>query len=473
MDHSKVHDAVEQAWTASALPSLSGLVEIPALSPAFDASWAETGHLRAAVEHVRGWIETRGLPGARFEILELPGRSPLLLVDVPATAGSAAQGTVVLYGHLDKQPPAGDWSEGLDPWKPVVRDGRLYGRGAVDDGYSGYAATLAVEAVHAAGGEHARTVLLLETGEESGSPDLPAYMDHLGGRLGEISLVVCLDAGGGDYERFWLTNSLRGAVQATVTVTVLATPQHSGLASGIVPSSFRILRALLERIEDSATGAIKLPAMNVQIPADRLAEAAELARLNPGAPKLQHPLADGVRPVSEDDVELILNNTWRPTLSVIGASGLPEPAAAGAVLRASTSLRLSFRLPPTADPRAALAELEETLTTDVPYNAQVRFDDVFSLNGWNAPTLAPWLSTALDEASDSLLGKRHQGFGIGGGIPFMSMLAERYPQAQFLVTGALGADSNMHVPDEWLNLAFAQKLTEAIAHVLDAHARAV
>lgn len=471
MDHSSVHGVVETGWMASALPSLAEYIKIPALSPDFDASWAETGHLRRAVEHVRDWIAARGLPGAGLEILQLDGRSPLLVVDVPATPGAVAQGTVVLYGHLDKQPPAGDWSEGLDPWQPMVRGCRLYGRGAVDDGYAGYAAALAIEAVHATGGEHARSVLLLETGEESGSRDLPAYMEHLAGRLGDVSLVVCLDAGGGDYERLWLTTSLRGIVQATVKVTVLTSPQHSGLAGGIVPSSFRVLRALLERVEDAGTGRIKLPAMNVQIPAERRAGAEALARFDPGAPKRRHPLADGVRPESEDDVELILNSTWRPALAVTGASGLPEPADAGNVLRASTSLKLSFRLPPTADSRAALAELEQALTTDVPNHAQVELDDVFAQDGWNAPTPAPWLTQALDSVGDAVLGQRHQGVGIGGSVPFMTMLAEHYPRAQFLVTGALGADSNMHVPDEWLNLAFAAKVTEAVAHVLDAHAR--
>jgi acetylornithine deacetylase/succinyl-diaminopimelate desuccinylase-like protein len=472
MDQNTVHRAVAEGWSASALPSLAEFVEIPALSPGFDTSWAKTGHLRAAVDHVREWIAERGLPGARLEVIELEGRSPLLMVDVPATSSAAAPGTVILYGHLDKQPSVGEWSAGLDPWKPVVRDGRLYGRGAVDDGYSGYAATLALEAVRAAGGEHARAVLLLETGEESGSPDLPAYMELLGDRLGEVSLVVCLDAGGGDYERLWLTNSLRGLAQATVTVTVLDIPQHSGMASGIVPSSFRILRVLLDRIEDAETGAIKLPAMNVEIPADRRAEAEELAKSDPGAPKRRQPLVDGVRPVSDDDVELILNNTWRPTLSVVGASGLPEPASAGNVLRTSTTLKLSFRLPPTADSQAALAQLRQALTTDVPYGAKVELADVIAQDGWNAPALAPWLSESLDSVGDRVLGERHQGIGIGGAVPFMTMLAERYPQAQFLVTGALGVDSNMHVPDEWLNLAFAQKVTEAVAHVLDAHARA-
>jgi acetylornithine deacetylase/succinyl-diaminopimelate desuccinylase-like protein len=472
MNHARVHDTVAEGWTGSVLPSMAGLIEIPALSPGFDAAWAETGQLRAAVEHVGGWILSRDLQGAQLEIVELPGRSPLLIVDVPATSGATAQGTVVLYGHLDKQPPTDGWSAGLDPWKPVFRDGRLYGRGAVDDGYSGYAATVALEAVRAAGGEHARAVLLLETGEESGSPDLPAYMEYLGGRIGDVSFVVCLDAGGGDYERLWLTNSLRGFVQATVTVTVLNAALHSGLASGIVPSSFRIMRALLDRIEDAETGVIKLPAMNAEIPADRRAEAQELARLDPGEPGRRYPLADGVRPVSQDDVELILNNTWRPTLSVTGAAGMPEPGSAGNVLRASTSLKLSFRTPPTADSRAALAELERALTTNVPYNAKVELADVIAQDGWNAPALAPWLTEVLDRVGDSVLGQRHRSIGIGGAVPFMTMLAERYPRAQFLSTGALGSDSNMHVPDEWLNLTFAEQVTEAIAHALDAHARA-
>ena len=471
MDHSKARAVVVSGWTDQVLPSLAELVEIPALSPAFDASWEANGQLRAAVDHVRDWIATRNLPGAQLEVVQLAGRPPLLVVDVPATPGTADQGTVILYGHLDKQPPVGGWSEGLGPWQAVFRDGRLYGRGAVDDGYAGYAATTALEAVRAAGGAHARAVLLLETGEESGSPDLPAYMEHLGDRLGDVTFVVCLDAGGGDYERLWLTSSLRGVVQATVTVRVLESAQHSGLASGIVPSSFRIMRALLDRVEDSATGEIKLGEMTVRIPAERRAEAHEAAAADPGAPRRRYPLAEGTRTVTDDDAELILGNTWRPTLSVIGAAGLPEPAMAGNVLRAWTALTLSFRIPPLADAKAALAALEKVLTTDVPYGAQVELSDLAAENGWNAPAVAPWLDAALTQVSDRVFGTPYRSIGIGGSVPFMELLGRLYPRAQFLITGALGADSNMHVPDEWLNIGFAQQVTEAVAHLLDAHAR--
>jgi acetylornithine deacetylase/succinyl-diaminopimelate desuccinylase-like protein len=470
VNEQQVRETVVSGWADRVLPSLSGLVEIPALSPAFDASWEANGQLQAAVDHVRDWIDSRVLPGAQSEVVQLEGRSPLLLVDVPATAGAEDRGTVLLYGHLDKQPPVGGWSEGLGPWTPVLRKGRLYGRGAVDDGYSGYAAVTALEAARAAGGGHARAILLLETGEESGSPDLPAYMEHLAGRLGDVTFVVCLDGGGANYERLWLTTSLRGIVQATVTVRVLDAPQHSGLASGIVPSSFRILRQLLDRLEDSATGQVKLGAMSVVIPAEREAAAQQAAAADPGAVQRLYPLVEGLK-LATDDAELILNNTWRPTLSVIGAAGLPEPANAGNVLRAWTTLTLSFRIPPLVDSAAALAELEKALTTDVPLGAQVELSNTAAENGWNAPPMAPWLAAGLDEACGQVFGKPHAELGIGGSIPFMELLGRLYPKAQFVVTGALGTDSNMHVPDEWLNIGFAAQVTEAVAHLLDAHAR--
>ncbi|WP_370969645.1 M20/M25/M40 family metallo-hydrolase [Amycolatopsis sp. cg9] len=472
MEQKSVRESVVSAWTGDVVSSLSGLVEIPALSPAFDADWAKSGHLAAAVEHVRAWIAGRDLPGATLEVVQLEDRTPLLLVDVPATPGATDKGTVLMYGHLDKQPPVGGWSEGLGPWTPVLRDGRLYGRGSVDDGYSGYAATTALEAVHAAGGEHARTVVLLETGEESGSPDLPAYVEHLADKIGEVSLVVCLDAGGSDYERLWLVTSLRGMLHLDVNVQLLASAQHSGVASGVVASSFRVLRRLIERLEDSETGELLLDELKVDVPADRLAELEAVSKDFPDALAKAFPLVEGGRVITEDALELMLNNAWRPTLSVIGADGFPKPADAGNVLRESTTLTLSFRLPPTADAEKALEAVKKALTTDVPYGAKVTFgDNPQSENGWNAPSEAPWLTAALRTVSDEVFGRPHRATGMGGSIPFMGLLSRKYPAAQFLVTGACGSDSNIHVPDEWLHLDYAQQVTEAVAHILDAHAR--
>ena len=471
MDRQTLTETVRRTWDEEILPSLSDLVTIPAVSQSFDADWAEHGHLASAVNHLRIWLRARDLPESSVEVISLDGRSPLLVADIPATDGNPADaGTVLLYGHLDKQPPAGGWSQGLSAWTPVVRDGRLYGRGAADDGYAGYAATAAIEAVRAAGGRHSRCVLLLETGEESGSPDLPDYLEHLRDRLGPVSLVVCLDSGAGDYERMWLTTSLRGLVQVDVTARVLEVGQHSGIASGIVASSFRVLRVLLDRLEDSKTGEILLPELSVSVPDNRVAELRAAVADAPGMITRGLPLTPGMRPVSEDELELALNTSWRPTLSVTGGAGLPAPADAGYVLRSYTTLCLSFRLPPTADSAAALAAVRRALTTDVPYGAQIELSRVEAADGWNAPEPAPWLHTALDAASKDVFGAPWRTIGLGGSIPFMGLLHEAYPQAQFVVTGALGPESNAHVPDESLDLAYAAKLTEAIALILDAHA---
>jgi acetylornithine deacetylase/succinyl-diaminopimelate desuccinylase-like protein len=473
VDTVQLRTTVNHTWDQDVLPSLSDLVRIPAVSKLFDPNWATTGHLDAAAEHVRAWLASREIPGATVEILRLEGLTPVVLLDIPASEGMPADGgTVLLYGHLDKQPPVGGWSEGLGPWTPVVRGDRLYGRGAADDGYSGYAATTAIEALRAAGGKHARCLVLLETSEESGSPDLDAYLEAYRARLGDISLVVCLDSGGQDYERLWLTTSLRGLCSVTATVTVLDSGQHSGSASGVVPSSFRIFRQLLDRIEDSRTGEILLPELHGDIPADRAGEMKALAGLAPGAAATAFPLVEGMSAAADDDFELMANNAWRPTLSIIGGAGLPLPEDAGNVLRPFTTLTLSFRLPPLADPKKALAAVERALTTDVPYNAKVTLARQETGPGWNAPQTAPWLHEALDTVSTEVFdGSQWLTMGLGGSIPFMGSLGVAYPNAQFVVTGALANDSNPHVPDEWLHIPQAKRVTESVALLLDAHAR--
>ncbi|WP_091668617.1 M20/M25/M40 family metallo-hydrolase [Amycolatopsis marina] len=467
MDQRLVRDTVRTIWEREALDGLAEFVTIPALSPAFDSGWLASGQLHAAVDLVRAWLDAREIPGARTEVVELPGRTPVLLLDVPGRHADTDE-TVVVYGHLDKQPPAGEWSPGLGPWTPVLKDGRLYGRGAGDDGYAAYAAGAALRALDAAGGSHARTVVLLETCEESGSPDLAAYLEHLSERIGRVGLVVCLDTAGGDYEGLWLATSLRGIAFLDLTVRVLESGVHSGHGSGVVVSSFRVLRELLDRIEDSRTGEFGLPELVVEVPSERLAEVKSAVGRGYRTPEL--PLAEGVRPLSDDPAELILNNTWRTTLSVTGAEGLPPIADAGNVLRPQTGVKLSFRLPPTADSGAALSAIRRALTTDVPFGAQVVVERGEGADGWNSPALAPWLEAALDRVSSDVFGRQWQAIGLGGTIPFLGLFARAYPDAQFVVTGPRGPGNNAHVPDEWLHLEHTARVTEAVAHILHAHA---
>ncbi len=470
MDQEKLASFVSEVWDTSILPKITDYIRIPCKSPMFDKEWEQTGHLESAVQLIESWCKDHGLSGLTTEIVRLPGRSPLLFMEVPATDGSSDD-TVLLYGHYDKQPEMTGWREDLGPWKPVREGDKLYGRGGADDGYAAFASVLALSAVRKHGGSHKRAVILIEGCEESGSFDLPHYLEHLGSRIGAVSLVLCLDSGCGNYDQLWVTTSLRGLVGGTLTVKVLNQGVHSGDATGVVPSSFRIARQLLDRLEDSKTGKILPAAFHAEIPAERKEQAAVTGRVLGDGMFERFPYAGGTQPVSKDHSELILNRTWRPYLAVTGADGIPPIASAGNVLRPSTSLKLSLRLPPTVEPAAAAAELTRLLTENPPHGAEVTFHAEEPGPGWNAPALAPWLKQSLEQASQAQFGRESCFMGEGGSIPFMGMLGRRFPAAQFVITGVLGPESNAHGPNEFLHVPMAKRLTAAMAQVLNDHAK--
>jgi acetylornithine deacetylase/succinyl-diaminopimelate desuccinylase-like protein len=461
-------DRIYRQWDDEIVPRLVEYIRIPAKSPHFDPSWVEHGHIERVVALAEGFARAQPIEGLAVEVIRLPGRTPLLYFEIPGTGDR----TVVLYGHLDKQPEMAGWRSDGGPWSPLIEGDKLYGRGGADDGYALFAALSALGALHAQRVPHARCVGLIETCEESGSYDLPAYLDALGPRLGNVDLVVGLDSGCGDYERLWMTTSLRGLAAGTLRVEVLTEGVHSGHASGIVPSSFRIARTLIERLEDGATGRILPATFHADIPGERLAQAGQTAAIIGDLAIREYPFAGATQPMAEDITDAILNRTWRPALSTIGADGLPPIADAGNVLRPSTSFMLSLRLPPTVDGEEATQAMKLLFEADPPYRANVTFEPVQGATGWNAPPTKPWLADALDHASRATYGKPSAAIGEGGTIPFMAMLGQRFPQAQFLITGVLGPHSNAHGPNEFLHIAYAKKLTACVAEVIAAHARA-
>jgi acetylornithine deacetylase/succinyl-diaminopimelate desuccinylase-like protein len=377
--------------------------------------------------------------------------------------------TVLLYGHLDKQPEMSGWRAGLAPWTPVLEGDRLYGRGGADDGYAAFASLAALEALCEQGVPHARCVVVIEACEESGSYDLPAYIDHLAPRIGSPSLVVCLDSGCGDYERLWGTTSLRGVLTGNLVVEILGEGVHSGDASGIVPDSFRIARSLLSRIEDESTGQIKLQELFVDIPPARVEEAKSCARVIGPRIRQRFPFVKGAKPVAQELSELVLNRTWRPFLTITGAGGLPKLEDAGNVLRPFTALKLSLRLPPTLDGDAAVKLVREILTKDPPHGASVRLEEASAAAGWNAPATEAWLARAVEQASQTFFGKSMAAMGEGGTIPFMGMLGRKFPKAQFFITGVLGPESNAHGPNEFLHIPTGKRLTGCVASIVADH----
>lgn len=448
-----------------ALGTLLEYSTIPCLSPNYDTNWVENGHLERSIQLLAEWARGRKLADFEVEIHRLDGRTPLLCVTVEATCD--APGTAVLYGHLDKQPPLGEWSDGLSPFSPVRRGDRVFARGIADDGYSTFSALLALEALEANRIGHSRCIVLIEASEESGSTDLDAYLDELTPHLGDVQLMVCLDSGALTYDRLWVTTSLRGIVNLEVKISVLAQGQHSGSASGVVPSSFRLLRRLLSRVEDEETGEILVRELQADIPESQRQAAAEIAAEFGDIIAHELPTLEGVQLMGSSPQDRILRRTWFPTLSVVGVGGIPAPPDAGNVLRPFTTAVLSFRLPPTVDAKSASEKLEEIFsegpTTDVTI--------VQYANGWTSPELAPWLANALEEASMEAFGRRPGFTGEGGSIPFLASLGERFPAAQFVATGVLGPKSNAHGIDEMLDLPMAVGVTNAVITVLGAFAK--
>ena len=459
-----IASVIRAQWRDSIIPALQDFIRIPNLSPVFDPDWHQHGHMNRAVELIAGWCRARPIPGLYVQVLRPEGLTPLVVAEIPGDR----PGTVLLYGHLDKQPEFSGWQEGLSAWQPVIRDGKLYGRGGADDGYAAFSSLGAIEALKAQGVRLPRCVLLIEATEESGSIHLPAHLQALGDFLGSPGLVICLDAEAGNYEQLWCTTSLRGIVNGTLRVKVLTEGVHSGMGTGIAATPMRIATQLLARVENPVTGDVLLEDLHVPIPEDRTAQIRTAAAVLGDSIAHKLPFAPGVEALSNDPVELLLANTWRPSLAITGAEGLPPLASAGNVLLPEVALKLSLRLAPTSDATRAAASLRSLLESDPPYGARVSFESEGASSGWNAPAFAPWLEQAIAAASREVFGRSAVHLGAGGTIPFMGMLGERFPHTQFFITGVLGPQSNAHGPNEFLHLDYAQDLTVCVALVLAA-----
>ncbi|MBK0391322.1 M20 family metallopeptidase [Ramlibacter algicola] len=473
LDAAQALSHVSTQWDGDILRQLTDYVAIPAKSPGFDKDWARHGHIDTVLRNAAGWVEAQKVEGLKLEVVRLEGRTPVLFFEVAATKPDAKQ-TVLMYGHLDKQPEFSGWRNDLGPWTPKYEDGKLYGRGAADDGYAVYASIAAVQALKAQKVPHPRIVGLIETCEESGSYDLLPYVDALRPRLGDVGLVICLDSGAGNYDQLWLTTSLRGMASGVLKVQILTEGVHSGDASGLVPSSFRIMRQVLDRLEDSANGRLLPASFHCEVPKDRLEQAKATAAILGDEVYKRFPWAHAdcggsvqtALPTTTDPVQALLNRTWTPTLSVTGAEGFPALQDAGNVLRPYTAFKLSLRLPPLVDAAQAVQQLKALLEDNAPYQAVVTFEGDHSATGWNAPSTAPWFEQALNAASMAHFGAPCGYIGQGGTIPLMNMLSRGFPTSQMMVCGVLGPRSNAHGPNEFLHVPYAKRLTAAVAEVM-------
>jgi len=282
-------------------------------------------------------------------------------------------------------------------------------------------------------------------------------------------LVVCLDSGCATYDQLWLTTSLRGLVVGNLRVDVLREGCHSGSASGVVPSTFRILRQLLTRVEDESSGKILPKEFYCEIPENRKKETKLMAEALGDSIFKEYAFIEGAHAMHKNPYDALIARNWSPTLSYTGADGIPSLALGGNVLRPHTTLKLSLRMPPRGDSKAAGTALKHLLEKDAPYGAKVHFDLEKFADGWDSPPLSDWLEAAVNKASNSFYQKPANFSGEGGSIPFMGMLGLKFPKAQFVITGVLGPESNAHGPNEFLNIDTGKKVTCCVASIVADH----
>lgn len=462
MNYDKSLEIAKKDFDSNILPGLEEFIRIDNLSPEFDPEWETNGKAEKAGMHLLNWAKSQGIKGLKGELIKSPGKTHFLLIEIEP---QGINKTVLLYGHFDKQPSLGEWEEGLHPNKPVIKNGLLYGRGSSDDGYALFSMIEAVKLIQLQNCKHGHIVIALESGEESGSPDLISYLKTYKERTGNPDLMICLDSGCKDYSCLWLTTSLRGLTKIEVEIECLKEDVHSGEAGGIAPDAFSILRILLNRLEDSKTSKIIVP-LNAEIPKYIMEDAEKLADyLKEKVVTDLVKLADGVVPITDDYKELILNNTWRPTMVVIGINH-PQVEGSGNILRSKIKACLSFRLPPTFNCKDAEKIITEILTKDPPYNAKINVKVNISVNGWAAKNLNNSLKKSFSKSSNYLFGKDYYSNGEGGTIGFIPELGELYPECEMLVTGVLGPGSNAHSINECLNIDYTNKMTVALAHAI-------
>ncbi|MFK8068909.1 MAG: M20/M25/M40 family metallo-hydrolase, partial [Gammaproteobacteria bacterium] len=322
MNKKELQNYVEKIWDDQIIPELIDYIRIPNKSPAFDPDWQKNGYMEQVVDQFVRWANDQKIPDMELDVVRLEGRTPLIFMDIPATDPSQSENTILLYGHLDKQPEMTGWKEDLGPWIPVIKDDKLYGRGGADDGYAMFSSLTAISALQKQNIPHARCVVIIESCEESGSYDLPFYIDELSERIGQPDLVICLDSGCGNYDQLWCTSSLRGLAGGELSVEIIKQGAHSGDASGIVPDSFRIVRQLIDRIENAETGEILLKECQAEIPQSRQQQAKIAAEVIGEKSYSRFPFVgeenNKAKPINYDLAELVLNRTWRPALSIIG-----------------------------------------------------------------------------------------------------------------------------------------------------------
>lgn len=468
MDKKSFEKYIEKMFTYNILPNLMDFIRIPNLSPAYDYNWKTNGLLLKAANLIISYAKSLNIKNAEINLIQDKGYTPLIFIDIPSSRENDNR-TVLFYAHFDKQPYGTGWDEDKEPTKPVIINGRLYGRGSADDGYASFSILTAIKACQEHNCPMPRICIIFEGAEESTDEDLTYYFDKLLPIIGEnVIAFIPLDSGCSDYERLWITNSLRGVVDFDIKITSLDNDCHFGPeASGRVAENLFLLRKALDGVVDTTTGEILIDEFFVkEIPTSIEKEMDKEIEIVGDKFFDDIPLYDGVKPLKSDVKEAMINNRWKPSISILGVDNCPKIEDNGFGVSKSINVRLSMRLPPGINGNNAMNALKKVINNNSYFSAKFEFGYMSLAEGWCLSDISERTKNVLNKASLEYFGKEIVFKGAGGSIPFITYFQTKYPKADVICTGILGADSFEHGPNENLNIEACKKMILILCYFL-------
>ena len=468
MDKKSFEKYIEKMFTYNMIPNLMNFIRIPNLSPAYDYEWNTNGLLLKAANLIIAYAKSLEIKNAQINLIQDKGYSPLIFIEIPASRPNDNR-TVLLYAHFDKQPHGTGWDDDKGPTKPVIQNGRLYGRGSADDGYASFSMLTAIKACQEHNCPLPRICLIFEGAEESTDEHLTYYFNKLLPIIGEnVIAFIPLDSGCADYDRLWITNSLRGVCDYEINIQTLDNNISFGPeASGRIAENLFILRKAIDAVMDTSTGDVKIEEFYVKDIPEEIQEEMDKEIEIVGEQFFKEiPLYEGVKPLKTDIKEAMINNRWKPTCSILGIDNCPKIEDNGFGVKKSITVKMSMRLPPGIDSHAALEALKKVVKENIYFDAKVKFLSAEVADGWKLTNFSEKTKNVLNKASKEYFGNELVFKGMGGSIPFITYFQTKYPNADVICTGILGADCFEHGPNENLHLEACKKMILVLCYFL-------
>ena len=464
MEPKILHETISKIFNTTTLPNLMNFIRIPNTSPEFDPDWDKNNLLLKASKLIITFIKTLQLKNTEITLLKDENHTPFILTETKSSK-EKEKNTILFYAHIDKQPNCEGWDKGKSATNPIIENGRLYGRGSIDDGYAIYSILTAIKYCQDNNLFTNRIICIFECSEESSSDDLNYYFDKLIPFFGnDISLFCCVDLTCLDYKKMWIVNCIRGVMDFDVKIYTLNNDIYSNFTKGVFPDNFMIFRKLCDLLRNEK-GEFLIPELIIsedKIPKDRKKELEEASK-EIGIDFIKVlPLYNNTKPMKDDIYKLLLNNIWKVSMIIKGIDGIPDKKYEGNILSKGLKARIQMRIPPLLNGKKAFEAIKKKFIENTPFNSKVEVEMIGIDDGWNDKNFSERSKNVFNYVSKIGFGN-DVGFKFdGGSVPFIQYFENKYPKSQIANLGIRGYECNEHGPNESIDLDACKKFIAAL-----------